>query len=234
MKQHLKIWAIAAAICLTLSNSVFAHFLWIVRAADSQANADRVHVYFSELAEPDDPDLLERFKEVTVWQVERDKAPRKFTVAKEDDSLTAVNEKPALDSLLVLHYDYGIVSRNNETFLLHYYAKTGPEAGAPAWQQTDCREWLALDLIPELTDAGVKVNVLWQGEPLEGSQVIVVGPNINDIEATTGEDGTIEFKPGGPGTYSIRARHMQAGEGARDGKAYSSVRHYSTLSLPLK
>ncbi len=51
-----------------------AHFVWLVQEAEGGQN--RVHVYFSEDAGPDDPELLRKLAGFMVKQVATDGAPR--------------------------------------------------------------------------------------------------------------------------------------------------------------
>jgi N-acetylneuraminic acid mutarotase len=218
---------VSLLLMLTLANQASAHFLWLVRT-DTSAGAE-VHVYFAEAAEPDDPDLLDRLQGLTVWQVTSDGAPKKLTVAKGEESLVAKLAAGPSD-IFALSHEYGVTSRGEETFLLCYYAKTGPQLGDAAWSKVDCQKLLALDVVPVAAGDAVRVKVLFQGKPVAGAEVKVSGP-LPAVTAATDESGVVEFKRGKPGRYSIRARHIETRSGKQGDKEFASVRHYSTLAL---
>jgi len=49
----------------------------------------------------------------------------------------------------------------------------------------------------------------------------------------TDEHGRLTFATGKSGLYALRARRIERQAGERDGKKYGSIRHYSTLALPV-
>ena len=124
------------------------------------------------------------------------------------------------------------MERGGKTFLLRYFAKTGPNPSRRAWQ-IDTTKRLELDLIPEQAGEEVKVRVLWQGKPAAGAEYNVARPGQGDVEGKTSESGAFTFTPGEAGLHSIRVKYVQAKPGQHEGKDYAEVRNYATLALPI-
>ena len=64
MKSHLPF--AAALALLALASPALAHFVWVAVEKDS-AGQPAAHVWFSELAEPDSADLLDKITTIKVW-----------------------------------------------------------------------------------------------------------------------------------------------------------------------
>lgn len=215
------------------ADSAPAHFLWLV--VDGSEGQRQVHVYFSETAAPDDPDLLDRITGAKVWQLTPDGRTRELATRKGDESLVADPTVAANSpTLFGLDHTYGVITRGDETFLLKYYAKTSQTADAAVWQKFDTSERLPLDVAPRRNGQEVELRVLWQGQPLPQAQVVISGPELDEpIEGQTDARGRFTAELPERGLYSIRARHIEPKAGELDGKPYSAVRHYSTLALPI-
>ena len=204
-----------------------AHFLWLLTTPAGEPTG--VQVFFGESAEPDDPALLARVTKAQVWLVgERGKAtPLELQHA--DDSLSA--KLPAAGTV-ILNHTYGVSKKGGAPFLLKYYAKTYPTTLPGSWQAVRDVERLPLEIVPALTPAGTRLRILWQGKPLGGAMVTVVGPGIeNKLEGNSDEAGVLVCKLPQAGVYSIRARHTEATPGTHGEESYDSIRHYSTLTL---
>jgi N-acetylneuraminic acid mutarotase len=207
-----------------------AHFLWLL--SESAETGGRVQVYFGEAAEPDDPDLLERVTAAQVWSVGQRGEPRLLPLSKADDSLTAELAGQATRNTLILKHSYGVLTRGDSAFLLNYYAKTYPFPLPGTWREVDDAERLPLEIVPTLEGKSTVLQLKWQGQPSPDCEVVIVGPGIDGkIEGTTDEGGSFRCHLPEAGIYSIRARFVENSSGTLDGKAYGSIRHYSTLSL---
>lgn len=227
MKRKLLTAALLAAVAM-MPSAAQAHFMWLSASADGT----KLNLYFSEEAEADDPALLKYTAGVTVHKLTANGKPEVVKLKATDDA-RSVSLKPgvARKSLFVLKHDFGVISRGGNTFLLRYYAKTGPRAGSEVWSRIHSGKQLALDLVPAVSGKKVTVKVLWQGKPVAGAEVKVAAGGMDDIEATTDKAGQITFKIGEPGTYSIRAKLVEKKSGESKGKKYDTIRHYSTLAL---
>lgn len=223
--------ALACAAALLLSPAAaWAHFIWLVpQTAD---NGAQVQIYFSEDASPDDAELLKRLQGIQVWQLSAGSEPRVLELAKTEKSLAAVVPAPGIgDSLVVAAHDLGVLDRGNNVFRLKYFAKSGPAAWAKAWTSVDSSKQLRLDVIPQFADGEVNVQVLFDGKPVSGAEVKASGPGLDDFAATSDAQGRAAFAAGQPGTYSLRARHVEEVPGELDGKKYPSTRYYTTVAL---
>lgn len=205
-----------------------AHFLWIV--AGAQSPDQKVHVYFSESAAPDDPALLDRVAGLTVQQVSKGEM-RTLTLVKGDDSWeTTAADQPVLYQL---QHIYGVVSRGQEKFLLHYYARCYASDQPQTWISLESAHQLPLDVTPRLEGAHTILTVLWQGKPLERAQVIIHGEQMEPCELTTDQRGEVAAELHLGQRYSIRVKHVEQRDGQHHGQEYQSVRHYATLALLL-
>ena len=151
--------------------TAWAHFLWIV--ADPSPGERGVHVYFSETAESDDPELLSRLHGLKVQQ-ELSKGGRQvLEPRREKDSLVALpvgNDKADSYSL---DYTYGVHSRNGQTYLLVYHARTYPASAENRWNAPTSDRQMPLEIIPSFQKGSLHVRVLWNGHPVSGAEITV-------------------------------------------------------------
>ncbi|MGE0756626.1 MAG: hypothetical protein AB7F89_15185 [Pirellulaceae bacterium] len=223
-------WLSTVAMSLCLTQSVSAHFLWVVTT--SEAGKSKVRVFFGESPEPDDPALLDRFQDlgVTVLSGMRNDA-KSLVLEKHGDALEAGLTAGTQASAVFLRHEYGVVTRGDEPFLLRYYAKTYPSPLIGNWRPVGKKEQLPLEVDAEAGEKGaMALRVTWQGSAVAGVTVAVHGPGV-DVEGVTDELGRFSCRLGQSGRYAIRARHIEAAGGESDGKKYQSTRHYSTLTL---
>lgn len=207
-----------------------AHFLWLL--TDSNAPKGKVQVFFAEAAEADDPSLLDKVAKAEVWTVSGRGEPKLLTLAKGSDALEAELAGAARQATVILRHNYGVVAKGGEPFLLMYYAKTYPFTLPGTWKAVRDTERLPLEVAPSQNASHTVLQVLWNGKPLAGSTVTIVGPGIEKkIEGTTDEAGRFTCELPKAGTFSIRAKHTEETAGKLDDKEYKSVRHYSTLTL---
>jgi N-acetylneuraminic acid mutarotase len=226
------VWVTTAMMSLGTASTVSAHFLWLV--IETQPGPTAVKVYFGEHAEPDDPALLDRFGKLEGWSIPGGRSePQRLSFTKKNDALEAELPTSAATAPVVLRHTYGVISRGGETFLLNYYAKTYPTALPGTWRAIDSKEHLPLEIVPELTGKNnVQLRVTWQGKPAAGAEITIIGPQAEMSEGVADENGVFKCEATVAGKYSIRARHIEKGEGEHEGQKYASIRHYTTLTLP--
>jgi N-acetylneuraminic acid mutarotase len=225
--------ALCGALCgvLGASSAAQAHFLWVV--PQSSAQGTRVAVYFGEAAAPDDPKLLDKVAQASVWSTVERGQPRELKLSKVDDSLVAPLEREQAFSPVILRHTYGVTVKGGESFLLQYYGKGYPTPLPGSWRAVKDSERLPLEIVPVAEGRSVRFQVLWKGEPLAAAQVTVAGPGISEkLEGPTDAHGVYRCELPAAGLYSIRAKHVEATAGKLGDQAYDSVRHYSTLALP--
>jgi len=217
----------AFLLCLLPSN-VLAHFIWLVPAGE--AGNPVISVRFGEDASDDSPEYLSFVKGMAISMVKGDQKAVPLKVETTDEAVF-VRANEVEDTLFLATHDLGVMDRGDKVFRLEYYAKAGPEAGSTVWQQTDCRDDIALDIVPSLAGDKVSLTVCFNEQPVEGAQVIVARPESDDVEATTDANGQVTFATAGSGVYSVRARHVEAKAGEYKGKAYPETRYYCTIAL---
>lgn len=214
-------------LCLFTTQSARAHFIWLLPEATDAGT--QVQVYFAEDANPDDPALLRFVEALDVFCVQAGEEPVALEVQRTDDSVSAVVPAGTDNNcVLIATHDLGVMTRGDAVFRLKYYAKT---ATGSSWTEIDCRSYLQLDVVPTIVGGQVRVQACFDGQPVDGAQVVASGPGMDDFEGTTNSDGVVEFTPASPGTYSIRVRHSRQESGELDGQSYSEVRHYCTATL---
>ncbi|MEX0938110.1 MAG: DUF4198 domain-containing protein [Pirellulales bacterium] len=225
--------ALAAVLAVGLwSQPAQAHFVWLKLSSGASPRAE---VYFAEMPQVDDPDLLELVLTAKVWQVGTGGDRQELELQKTRDSLSVTPQAPLTESPVVeLSQTYGVVQRGGAVFLLMYHAKAmATPPGGTAEPVGETR--LPLELVPSVSGPLLTVTALWQGRPLPGAQVVVGGPDLQeDFIAATESDGTVKVRIREGGTYALRVRHIVPTSGTHEGQDYSEVRHYSTLTVPVE
>jgi uncharacterized GH25 family protein len=228
--MKLKLFVLAALGLAAVQSPVLAHFVWITVAKDS-AGQPQAQVHFSEMAEPDAANLLDRVAAVKVWSRTATGKPAELKLTKQitDEVGSWVSAVPEKTAAVSGSIKYGVLERRGMVFLLFYHAKY-LDAGAADFKALARDEALALDVVPHAEGKGYALEVLFQGKPVEGSEVVVLDPESNERALKTDAKGrvTIDAKPG---LYSIRAKWTLNEAGKEGDKEYPQVNHYSTLAL---
>src|SRR5580700_9431779 len=206
------------------ATSARAHFLWI--APDSSPKDGRVHVYFSESPEPDDPELLGKLKGLKVQQVSAGEKPQTLNLTRGDDSLLATPVGPLAQSFSLDH-TYGLLDRNGEVFLLVYHGRMYPANSKNQWTPPTSEQRLPLELVPSVAEGRLAVRVLWQGQPLAGAELRATPAGAEPVDGKSDALGQFSLAASGPGQYALRAKYVEKRAGEADGKKYGTVRHYS-------
>ena len=231
MRRILVFSAAALFMQCAILQTANAHFIWLLPSVDK--DVQKVDVYFSEAAQPDDPELLEGLQGMTVWRVSAKGKPIKLSLKKTEEALQAETDVAEVAaSLFAGRHDYGVITRGEKPFLLRYYAKTGPALTDAAWTNVKTAEQLDLDIVPhKMEDGKLKLVVSFQGKPVVGAEVKGYGPELDEFEASTDKDGAVVVAVVQPGEYGFRAKHVEATAGELDGKKYDDIRHYSTVTF---
>jgi N-acetylneuraminic acid mutarotase len=214
------------AALLAIGSIANAHFPWIV------IEGNQAKVYFSEAAAPEGPDYLDRLNGSEVWS--RGGRGKDDSIALKLDGDAMVGDVNSQASVVFLKKSLGVLDRGGgEPFLLQYYAKayTSPLPGS--WKAVADKEKLPLEVTPTVEGDNLQVNVTWKGENVKGAEVALSVADGEVVKLTTDEKGNVTAPIKAEGLYSIRAKHVEPIAGQLDDKAYASIRHYSTLSLPV-
>ena len=228
---RIRLWMIVCLLTCLGPQPVSAHFLWLL--TEPAAAPAKVKVYFSEAAEPDDPTLLARVLKAEAWSVGGGSGgPQPLSLKRGEAALEADLPAPGLPSAVILRHTFGTRSKEGETFLLKYYAKTYPSPLPGTWKAVKDSERLPLEIIPKAEGKTTLLRVAWKGEPAAGDSVTITGAGIEENwEATTDKEGVCRCELPQAAVYSIRVRHIEAATGEYEGQTYQSVRHFSTLAL---
>ncbi|MCI0359816.1 MAG: DUF3386 family protein [Planctomycetaceae bacterium] len=227
----LAITAFTVFFALAASSPAWAHFVWITVAKDS-AGQPQAQVHFSELAEPDSANLLDKVAAVQVWTRTDSGQPKTLKLAKQitDEIGSWVAPIDAGTFAVSGSIKYGVLDRRGMTFLLWYHAKH-LDAGAADFKALARDERLTFDLVPHAGAKSFELEALFDGKPAAGSEVVVLDPEGNESTSKTNAEGRLSLPSSKPGLYSIRAKWTIEKSGTEDGKAYPQVVHYSTLAL---
>lgn len=221
----------AALLMISVASPAWAHFVWVAIDKDS-AGSPELFVWFSELAEPDSADLLDKITTVKVWtrSAKDISPPLKLTKKEVGTGGALVAPLPAGAMAASAHINYGVLERRGEKFLLQYHAKY-LDVSAADWKALARDEALGFDIVPQASDKGFTLTVLFQGKPVAGSEFVIFDPTSAETKGTTVEAGRITLPAGKPGLYSIRAKWVVKEAGKLGDQEYPQVNHYCTLAL---
>lgn len=206
-----------------------AHFLWVLGA--DQSKDKQVHLYFSESAAPDNPELLDKVKTAALWQVKDGKAVELKSSRGEDSIVAQPLSTDGAQSYGVTQA-YGVMTRGDKPYFLNYVGRSltlkGDEEAKPLGDSVR----LPLEVVPAVKGDQLTLTVLWQGMPAADSQILVEGPGLEEkLEGTTDAKGRWTGTVPSKGLFSIRARHSVDQSGEFNGQRYDLTRYYSTLTL---
>jgi hypothetical protein len=236
-----RVFWLALVAIIALPSLAQAHFLWVVAHNEKDGN-QTVHAYFAEGADAGEANLIENIRHAKVWvrPVKGDASEVKLTVKKEEEfgllvgappsSATGGGSPAARVECLEAACKYGVITRGEKASLLHYYAKWLAATPTNAQALGQAKE-LPLDIVPHMEKGKTHFEVLWQGKPAEGSQVIVVDASGEQSKHATQKDGRLSISTAKPGRYAVRARWIEDKGGDENGKAYQQRSHYTTLVL---
>jgi hypothetical protein len=212
--------SLAVFVLLVAALPAPAHFVFLA------PHQGKVRMVFSEDTEPDAAVPIAKIAQTQVQIRAGGKPVDAPKTAAADHYLIALPGKGPVEVGAVC--EYGVLAKSAEPFLLCYYAKTlvgGVRAegmGHP------------LEIFPVAGKTGA-FEVRWKNKPAAGLEVVVDAPEQDTKKLKTGADGTVVLTAlPKSGLLALRAKHVEALKGERDGKAFSEVRHYATLVVPLE
>jgi hypothetical protein len=224
--------ALAIAVCLSAS-AANAHFLWLLTTKNA-AGKPVVQAHFSEAADAPEPELLKRLEGLQVWQRPQAGDTRALTVKQTPEAFEVevpAGAEPQQPGVILSEKNFGVTGRGDVKFLLQYYAKVylGDISAAPKLGPTGR---LRLDIVPVIEDKTLALHVTWQGKPVADAEVVIKGPGLKGDKIKTDAQGLAKVNLADAGLLEIRARHIENQAGEFEGKAYTEIRHYCTLTLP--
>lgn len=225
--------ALAAALVCLSASSAHAHFLWLLSTKTADGRPV-VQAHFSDAADDPEPELLKRLEGLQVWHRPQSGEVKALTVKTTAEALE-VELPEGVDAqhpgVILSEKNFGVTGRGDVKFLLQYYAKLYP-GDAAAGQKLGATERLKLDIVPVIEGQSLTLHVTWEGKPVADSEVVVKGPGLKGDKLKTDANGIAKLDLASAGLLEIRARHIVAKGGEFEGKAYTEVRHYCTLTMP--
>lgn len=219
MRTPLRMAAALAAVT-ALAQPADAHFVWV--KAEPTASPAVARIYFGEAPEPGEPELIARIAKTKVWA-----DGRPLELAKAEDCLEAKLPEPrpaAIDAAC----DYGIVTKRGPAFLLHYAARTQVRPVASGSAEGEAGEHPRLLWVQE-SGAKSVVRAVWRGKPVAKAAVKIYGDEAEPREVETDADGRVAVES--IERASLLLKVVEKNPGSRDGRDYTEVRHYATLTV---
>lgn len=210
-----------------------AHFIWI--ELKPAGDAQQARVYFGEEASPGESHLIGKVAHTKLWLRTPSGEPQELKAAAGQGAEEAVLSAgcPSSDAAsLEATCDYGIYERGPSGLLLQYYAKHLGGDWARHADKLARTSRLKLDIVPQQEAAELKLQVLYNGQPAPGGEVVVVDPAGEAHEFQADKEGRVVAPTPAGGRYAVRAAHIEpAATGERNGKKFAQTWHYCTLTL---
>lgn len=207
------------------SQPAAAHFTWV--SADDQG---RVTLYFGETPAERDYKLPEAIAEAKITLVDLGGQTSQVPVSKvdEEDFIGLRSEpKQAQSGIVATEVQYG----NYHGMLLTYFAKHYIDDNPAVWEADELKSPLAFDAVARQTEEGIEVVATWKGEPLVGTEVTLIAPTGQQTVRKTNDQGVATFKNVAEGETGFLLSHTVEAKGEVDGKPYTSLANYLSLSL---
>ncbi len=229
--KSLRVFGLILGVILA-TGSLQAHFVWVALGTQD-SSGPQAQVYFSESAQADSAEFLDRLTRLNAWHrtAEGEYIPLKLRKIERGDEGLLTSSLPSGRGSVEADCLYGVFSHGDKLMLLHYYAKSLRSDVSDSLRRS---ERLDLDISPRLANGGMQLSVFWKGQPLEGSQVVVVPPKGERLELKTDARGMTGLKAQTPGRYEIRARWIEKKGGEFQKQKYEEARHYSTVTFDVR
>lgn len=228
---------IGLGLCVWLGGTaaVRAHFLWL--SARASETGDRFALaWFGEEPGPGEAHLVGRLEGLAGWLRAPGAEPQplawKLAPGAEPQEYQA--QLPDGESwVLEAHRRYGVFRRGESPpILLEYYGKHLGRVASEHWAELARSPKLPLDVVPSWQAEELAVEVLWQGQPVAGAEVVIRAPDGSETTLTSDDRGQVRHSATAAGTWALRARHVEAERaGELDGQKYTAVWHIATATL---
>jgi len=206
--------------CIAFPSSVSAHFIWIVKSETGY------QVYFSEVPHPESASLLKPLTSVSLTQPgSSSKLQLKLVEDSESGNGWLACDQADQNLPAMLAHNYGVLTRNEEQFLLQYFAEYFAADKHASTQPDPQREFQMT--VSNRNDQWV-IGVYRFGQPVADCGVTI---RLDDGEGgvqTTDSKGEVWLSQGAQ-RISARARFIVNREGEHQGQTYQEVRQYLTL-----
>jgi uncharacterized GH25 family protein len=209
-----------------------AHFLWL--KSESQEGRPQAVLFFGESASDEAHHFPDKLDGTKVWRRIADGKRTEVTATKvdTDDRVAYVGVLPD-DAPCVLETSaqYGLYSN----WLLTYYTKHIHAAANDQLAAAGPSPELKMEIVPRANEEELELTVLWDGKPRADVRLSVTVADGDAKELKTDENGKATFKPVGEGLVAVVANFVdETSKGELNGKPYTAVANYATLTLPWK
>lgn len=212
-------WFCSLAALFLVVVPAWAHFIWIIPHG---SDGTKLRVVFSEGLEADAAVPIEKIAAIKLLL--RDDADRVTELGWTKDEHAYLVRLPVKGPAVVGGIcKYGVLQKGEEKpYLLAYYPKYlgGEQQSGKAWAK------LPLEIVPQ---GEGQFQVLKGGKPAADAEIVVITPAGSEEKLKYDAKGGFKVSLAKPGTYGIRARHIEASSGEYEGKKYDEIRHYATL-----
>lgn len=214
-----------------------AHFVWI-DSVDRPTGETEVCVSFAEEPGPGADHLLDRIGGAESWIRRSGGAPAPLSLRAWKDAhaslgalvtIVSVRENFQVDTVC----RYGVFQRGETSLLLNYSAKHARLRRSDDLSSVARSEKLELDITPQLRDGQLWLRVTWQGEPLAGCELTLLGDGGETTEATSDELGRVPAQLTGGRLVCRACRIDESARGEVDGKKYTQAWNIATLTVRL-
>jgi N-acetylneuraminic acid mutarotase len=206
-------------VALTICNSAFGHFVFLVPAKDGKT----LNVVMSETLEPDEAVALGPVAGLKLQARGLDITDTSLSLTAHAHHLTG----PASRGQVVFGtLDYGVMTRDQQAIMLKYHPKV--IIGTVAADRHKLGK-VAAEIVPERVDGeGVRFRVLVNDVAAAKVSVTVLTPDGVSKQVMTDTDGRTPVFAA-PGRYGVWARILENTAGEYQNQKYASIRHYPTL-----
>ena len=226
---------------LGLCTSASAHYLWVRVEGNADGNTT-ANVYFEELPYPGDGHYLAPFvKRGKTWvrtaKEDRKELPiKEINLEKKKQRWLQSELKNSQPGSIESYGKWGVYQYGKTYVLLHYYARTLTGTSTEEINKLAKAPQMKADLVPHLSGQSVTLTLLWDGKPVPNRTVYIRGPKRFRQNVKTDKEGQVTFKAEGEGIYALRSSVEFKESGTFEEKAYTVIRHNTSLvlSLPLK
>ena len=226
---------VLATIATVAAPTADGHFLWVDEPAGKPDAKPSVVVSFSEDAAPGSARLAAKTVGTKAWlrKAGAADAPLELRLVKTDESGYLAADTDAKQPFAVdARWEYGIFRHDDQPILLNYYASHIAASTASDIFSLAPSAHLLLQIVPRKDEKGSSCEVLWEGHPAVGCQVVVSATdNSTSAELETDAAGRVRFDQMASGHYALRARKIEKRAGQKDGQPYEEVHHYATLTV---